>query len=35
MVKVNLHGCDSFVKDAEYQKYVEKALAAYDEEGRA
>ena len=30
MVKVNLKGCDSFVKDAEYQKYVQKALAAYD-----
>ena len=30
MVKVNLGGCSSFVKDADYQKYVEKALAAYD-----
>ena len=30
MVKVNLKGCDSFVKEADYQKYVEKALAAYD-----
>ncbi|MBR5043618.1 MAG: glucose-6-phosphate isomerase, partial [Bacteroidales bacterium] len=30
MVKVNLKGCGSFVQDAEYQKYVEKALAAYD-----
>ena len=30
MVKVNLGGCNSFVKDADYQKYVEKALAAYD-----
>ena len=30
MVKVNVGGCSSFVKDAEYQKYVEKALAAYD-----
>ncbi len=30
MVKVNVGGCSSFVKDAEYQKYVVKALAAYD-----
>ncbi len=30
MVKFNAGGCSSFVKDAEYQKYVEKALAAYD-----
>ena len=30
MVKVNIEGCDSFVKAADYQKYVEKALAAYD-----
>ena len=30
MVKVNVGGCSSFVKDAEYQKYVGKALAAYD-----
>ena len=30
MVKVNVGGCSSFVKDADYQKYVEKALAAYD-----
>ena len=30
MVKVNVGGCSSFVKDAEYQKYVQKALAAYD-----
>ena len=30
MVKVNVGGCSSFVKDAEYQKYVRKALAAYD-----
>ena len=30
MVKVNVGGCSSFVKDAEYQKYVEKALAAFD-----
>lgn len=30
MVKVNLNGCDSFVKSADYQQYVEKALAAFD-----
>ena len=30
MVKVNLGGCDSFVKSAEYQSYVQKALAAFD-----
>lgn len=30
MLKVNLDGCGSFVSDAEYQKYVEKALNAYD-----
>ncbi len=30
MVKVNVEGCSSFVNTAEYQKYVEKALAAYD-----
>jgi glucose-6-phosphate isomerase len=30
MVKVNVGGCSSFVKDADYQKYVKKALAAYD-----
>ena len=30
MVKVNVGGCSSFVKDTEYQKYVQKALAAYD-----
>ena len=30
MVKVNIAGCDTFVKAADYQKYVEKALAAYD-----
>ena len=30
MVKVNIAGCDSFVKAADYQKYVGKALAAYD-----
>ena len=30
MVKVNLGGCGSFVKDADYTVYVEKALAALD-----
>ena len=30
MLKVNLGGCNSFVKDADYQKYVEKALNAFD-----
>ena len=30
MVRINLGGCESFVKEAEYQQYVEKALAAYD-----
>ncbi len=30
MVKVNLGGCDSFVKDADYKVYVEKALNALD-----
>ena len=30
MVKVNLGGCSSFVKDADYKAYVEKALAAWD-----
>lgn len=30
MVKVNLDGCSSFVSTAAYQKYVEKALAAFD-----
>ena len=30
MVKVNLGGCSSFVKDADYKKYVQKALEAYD-----
>ena len=28
MVKVNLGGCSSFVKDADYKAYVEKAFAA-------
>ncbi|MBE6231397.1 MAG: glucose-6-phosphate isomerase [Bacteroidales bacterium] len=30
MVKVNLGGCSSFVNDADYKAYVEKALAALD-----
>ena len=30
MVKVNLGGCSSFVNDADYKNYVEKALCAYD-----
>ena len=30
MVKVNIEGCSSFVKSADYQNYVKKALAAYD-----
>lgn len=30
MVKINLGGCDSFVKNADYRNYVVKALAAYD-----
>ena len=30
MVKVNVSGCSSFVKEADYQNYVQKALAAYD-----
>ena len=30
MLKVNLGGCSSFVKDADYKQYVEKALAAFD-----
>ena len=30
MIKVNVGGCSSFVKDAEYQNYVKKALEAYD-----
>ena len=30
MVRINVGGCSSFVKDADYQKYVQKALAAYD-----
>ena len=30
MVKVNLGGCSSFVNDADYKNYVDKALCAYD-----
>ena len=30
MVKNDVKGCNSFVKESEYQTYVEKALAAYD-----
>lgn len=30
MVKVNLGGCASFVKDEDYKKYVGKALEAFD-----
>jgi glucose-6-phosphate isomerase len=30
MVKVNLGGCSSFVNDAEYKAYVEKAIAALE-----
>ena len=30
MLKVDLGGCSSFVKDAEYQEYVDKALDAFD-----
>ena len=30
MLKVNLGGCESFVKKADYEKYVEKALHAFD-----
>ena len=30
MLKVNLGGCSSFVKTADYEKYVEKALGAFD-----
>mgnify|MGYP002853242005 FL=1 len=31
MVKINLGGCSSFVKDADYKEYTLKALAAFDE----
>ncbi len=30
MVKVNLGGCSSFVNDADYKSYLEKAFAAFD-----
>ena len=30
MVKINVGGCNSFVKDAEYQAYLAKALDAFD-----
>lgn len=30
MIKVNLGGCNSFVKDADYKAYVEKAFTAFD-----
>lgn len=30
MLKVNVKGCDTFVKNADYQAYVEKSLAAFD-----
>ena len=30
MIKVNVNGCVSFVNEAAYGKYVEKALAAFD-----
>ena len=30
MVKVNVSGCDTFVKGAEYKNYVEKSLAGFD-----
>lgn len=30
MVKVNIGGCSSFVKETEYKNYLEKALQAYD-----
>lgn len=30
MVKVNLGGCSSFIKDAEYKEYIGKALSAFD-----
>ena len=30
MVKIDLGGCSSFVKDAEYKDYVAKALASFD-----
>ena len=30
MVKIQLNGCSSFVQEADYKEYVEKALAAFD-----
>jgi len=30
MLKVNVSGCNSFVKESDYNSYVEKALKAYD-----
>ena len=30
MIKVNLSGCDSFIKDAELKNYIQKALEAQD-----
>ena len=30
MIKVNLGGCASFVKDEDYKEYVGKALEAFD-----
>ena len=30
MIKVNVSGCQSFVKEADYKQYVQKALAAFD-----
>ena len=30
MIKIDVKGCASFVKDAEYQEYIAKALAAWD-----
>lgn len=30
MVKVNVSGCNSFIREADYKVYVEKALKAYD-----
>jgi glucose-6-phosphate isomerase len=30
MVKVNVEGCSSFIKEAQFKEYVQKALKAYD-----
>lgn len=30
MVKINVSGCNSFVKEEQYKQYVDKALAAWD-----